>query len=57
MITSPRGTQLAGSLAMTLKLIAEHDAKHPHEADELYRVLLAHIRSARSHLLLEGIAP
>jgi hypothetical protein len=57
MITSPRGVQLAGSLAMTLKHIHDHDAKHPAEVDELLRAMLAHIRSARSHLLLEGAAP
>ncbi len=57
MITSPRGQQLAASLAMTLKHIHDHDVKHPAEVDELLRALLAHIRSARSHLLLEGAAP
>jgi hypothetical protein len=54
MITSPRGQQLQRSLAMTLKLVAEHDAKHPHEVDDLLRAMLAHIRSARAHLLLEA---
>ena len=57
MITSPRGRELQRSLAMTLKLVAEHDAKHPHEVDDLYRSLIAHVRSARAHLLLEGAAP
>lgn len=56
MITSPRGKQLQGSIALTLQHIAEHDKTHPHEVDELLRALLAHIRSARSHLLLEGVA-
>jgi hypothetical protein len=53
MITSPRGVQLQRSIAMTLLLVAEHDAKHPAEVDELLRALLAHVRSARPHLLLE----
>ena len=57
MITSPRGAQLQRSIAMTLDLIKDHDRKHPHEVDELLRAILAHIRSARSHLLLEGVAP
>lgn len=51
---SPRGAQLQRSIAMTLELVKEHDKSHPHEVDELLRMLLAHIRSARPHVLLEA---
>lgn len=54
MITSPRGVQLQRSIALTLQLVAEHDKTHPHECDDLLRAMLAHIRSARAHLLLEA---
>lgn len=54
MITSPRGQQLQRSIAMTLSLVAEHDKTHPHEVDDLLRAVLAHLRAARPHLLLEG---
>ena len=54
---SPRGQQLQRSIAMTLELVKEHDKAHPTEVDELLRMLLAHIRSSRSHLLLDGAVP
>lgn len=57
MITSPRGIQLQRSIAMTLELLKEHDKANPREVDELLRMLLSHIRSARSHILLDGAAP
>lgn len=56
MITSPRGQQLQRSIAMTLALVAEHDKVAPHEVDDLLRAVLAHLRAARPHLLLEGAA-
>lgn len=54
---SKRGRELQRSIAMTLELVAEHDKTHPAEVDELLRAVLAHLRSARPHLLLEGAAP
>ena len=54
MTLSPRGLQLQRSIAMTLSLLAEHDKRHPAEVDDLLRMLLSHIRSARPHVLLEG---
>lgn len=50
---SERGKQLQRSIAMTLVLLAEHDKLYPHEVDELLRMLLAHVRSSRAHLLLD----
>jgi hypothetical protein len=58
MIASRRGGELQRSIAMTLVLVAEHDKAHPHEVDEMFRQLLAHIRSARPHILLDpGATP
>ena len=53
MTMSARAAQLQRSLAMTLALVAEHDRVSPAEVDELYRQLIAHVRSARPHVLYD----
>jgi len=42
---SPRGAQLARSLALTLELVREHRKLHPEEVVSMYRMLLSHVRS------------
>jgi hypothetical protein len=54
MMLSPRGAQLQRSLAMTLKLLAEHDKVAPAEVDALVEVLVSHLRSWRPQALLAG---
>lgn len=51
---SPRGQQLARSLAATLELIKEHEKLEPAEVDELYALIVNHVRSAHPHTLLAG---
>ena len=49
MTISTRGQQLQRSIAMTMKLLAEH--KDQSEVDELFRQIIAHVHSARPHVL------
>jgi hypothetical protein len=49
-----RGTQLQRSLALTLKLLAEHDKTQPAEVDAIVVMLVQHVRSWRPQLLLTG---
>jgi hypothetical protein len=49
---SPRGAQLARSIAMTFKHLEEHDKIAPNEVDTLLAQVIAHVRSCRSQLLL-----
>lgn len=51
---SARGQQLARSLAATLELIKEHEKIAPAEVEQLYVLLVSHIRSARPQSLLAG---
>ena len=54
---SPRGLQLANAIARTFELIKEHDKLASAEVDELYGLIVSHVRSARPHVLLAAGAP
>lgn len=49
---SPRGRQLAGSIARTLELLREHDKLSLSEVDQLLAFMVAHIRAWRPQVLL-----
>jgi transposase InsO family protein len=51
MTISTRGRQLQGSIARTFQLIDEHSKASPAEADLLFAQIIAHVRSARPHVL------
>jgi hypothetical protein len=53
-VVTPRGAQLQRSLALTLQLLAEHEKVSPTEVDQIFAMLVAHIRSARPMALLTG---
>lgn len=48
---SERAKQLQRSICMTFLLLAEHNKVSPDEVDELYRQIIAHVHSARPHVL------
>lgn len=54
MTMSKRGQQLQRSVAMTFELLKEHDKVAPAEVDELYALIVNHVRSARPHAMHAG---
>jgi hypothetical protein len=54
---SPRGIMLQRSLARTLQPLTEHEKTHPAEVEEIFAMLVAHVRSARPIALLVGGVP
>ena len=55
MTPSPRATLLMSSLAMTLEHVKELEKTQPAEVDQIYAMLIAHVRSARPILLTSGV--
>lgn len=50
---SPRGRQLAASIARTLEILREHDKTSPAEVDALLASLVQHVRAWRPQVLLQ----
>ena len=58
MTMSTRGSTLQRSIAMTMELLREHDKTQPGEVDQICALIVQHIRSFRSHVLLApGVLP
>ena len=48
---TPRGQALLRSLQATFAAIAEHEKTQPAEADQIYAMLITHVRSSKPHAL------